>query len=260
MGRTPLHEAVANGRTALVAALIDAGAALDAADESGRTPLHEVPADSSRSVKLLVAAGASVSAADKEGRTPLHAAATAKRVFTRTKVRYPKGWTPAGLSTAAVKQLLKAGASAAVADNEGCTPLHAADSTGWAAVAELLVAASASAAAADQGGSAPLHKAAANGHTAAVSELFADGASAAAADNAGRTPLHAAASCRKWRSGALAVVSALIEAGASAAASNNACSTQWRLHCMRLPLLAGMKWWSCSLQLVPQQLLLIRQG
>ena len=83
--------------------LLAAGAAVSAADQEGRTPLHVAAAASDNAVLLLLAAGASVSAIDKDGRTPLHVAAAESR--------------------AAARYMLADDASAVATDNEGRTPL-----------------------------------------------------------------------------------------------------------------------------------------
>lgn len=75
-GRTPLHEAAAGGHEALVRLLIDQGAEISAADEDERTPLHFAAGEGQEAVaRLLMDLGANISDADKQGRTPLHLAA-----------------------------------------------------------------------------------------------------------------------------------------------------------------------------------------
>ena len=72
---TPLHVAVFDGRTEMVAWLIISGANVNAADVCGWTPLHtaasrgEMPA-----AKLLIGNGADINFKDRTGQTPLRLA------------------------------------------------------------------------------------------------------------------------------------------------------------------------------------------
>lgn len=76
-GWLPLHHAAANDRARVIAALIAAGAPLEAPAGSGWTPLHLACANgSARAVSALVAAGADVNAPARSGDTPLHLALT----------------------------------------------------------------------------------------------------------------------------------------------------------------------------------------
>lgn len=71
-GRTPLHIATFEGRTAEVRSLLEGGANVDAADAGGRTPLHFAAQEYRlEEAKLLCAAGATVDARDGFGNTPL---------------------------------------------------------------------------------------------------------------------------------------------------------------------------------------------
>lgn len=74
-GRTPLFQALVEGRTSLVRALLEFGAAPDARDHRGETPLH-VAARHHRvhEARWLIERGAPVDAADASGNTPLHRA------------------------------------------------------------------------------------------------------------------------------------------------------------------------------------------
>lgn len=120
-GRTPLHEAVHNGRrSGVVELLIARGANVNAATDGGVTPLHHA-ADSGRNdaATLLLARGANVNARDDWGRTPLHKAAL-------------QG------CEATVDLLLAAGADPTVKDNAGETPLDYARQRGHEALAERL--------------------------------------------------------------------------------------------------------------------------
>ena len=72
---TPLHVAVFDGRTEMVAWLIVSGANVNAADVCGWTPLHtaasrgEIPA-----AKLLIGKAADINFKDRTGQTPLRLA------------------------------------------------------------------------------------------------------------------------------------------------------------------------------------------
>jgi hypothetical protein len=70
-----LQLAVAQGDTAQTAVLLDQGAAIDAPDQAGRTPLMQaVSAGRVEIVRLLLARGADPNAADNAGHTPLQQA------------------------------------------------------------------------------------------------------------------------------------------------------------------------------------------
>lgn len=81
-GFTPLHEAVTEGHMAIAAALLRAGANVDARDIQGRTPLALAAHRPSVAVlvKLLLDRGADPRAKDHSGRTPLHEAAGSSAV------------------------------------------------------------------------------------------------------------------------------------------------------------------------------------
>jgi hypothetical protein len=68
-----LHLAVGGGHATIAALLLDKGAALDARDARGRTPLHAAAAASERAVsvcRLLLSKGADADAVDDDGKTP----------------------------------------------------------------------------------------------------------------------------------------------------------------------------------------------
>jgi len=76
IGWTPLHAAAEKGSTALVAALLAAGAVVNTADEDHRTPLHVAAQGGHNAVaEALLAARAKVDA-EARGTTPLYDAAT----------------------------------------------------------------------------------------------------------------------------------------------------------------------------------------
>jgi ankyrin repeat protein/mono/diheme cytochrome c family protein len=72
---TLLHHAAGFGRLDTMTWLIDAGAAVNATNRRGSTPLHWAIHDEAK-VRHLLARGASVNARQAEGRTPLYQAAT----------------------------------------------------------------------------------------------------------------------------------------------------------------------------------------
>lgn len=146
----------------VVAALLNAGASPDAADDDGRTPLHAalamLPADKQaarryrEAAALMIARGADVMARDAAGRTPLHLAARpnagplidrlvaagAKVNATDDRGRTPLWYAAGGhASTAAFEALLKHGADPA--PERGPAPVRrAAADAAWRKVYLLL--------------------------------------------------------------------------------------------------------------------------
>jgi ankyrin repeat protein len=113
-GKTPLMEAVDEpgeffdaSREAVAVALIDGGADVAAQDELGWTALHHAGRAGSRAVELLLGAGADVEVAAHDGTTPLHTAAAQANVEV-------------------ARALIAAGASPALRDGNGLTPLDVA--------------------------------------------------------------------------------------------------------------------------------------
>ena len=72
-GDTPLHTHAGEGRKEVVEILINAGANVNAKNDTGMSPLHN--AVTKEVVELLIAEGADVNAKNKHGGTPLHEAA-----------------------------------------------------------------------------------------------------------------------------------------------------------------------------------------
>jgi ankyrin repeat protein len=115
------HAAAQQGDVAAVAALLLAGARVDAANKQGETALHKAAREGHAPVvTALLQAGARVDAADKDGVTALHEAAA-------------NGHAPV------VAALLQAGARVDVADEDGDTALQMAFSRGHAQSARLLL-------------------------------------------------------------------------------------------------------------------------
>jgi len=124
-GRTLLHGAAAAGCLPALELLLDLGAAVDAADRSGRTPLFCVAnecraANASAVAEALLRRGAAVDARDRVNRcTPLHAAA--RRGF-----------------VAVAAALLDGGADLEARDVAGDTPLRRAVNCGQVEIATFL--------------------------------------------------------------------------------------------------------------------------
>lgn len=106
-GWTPLHHATSRGMVRAINELVARGAAIEAKDKNGDTPLH-FAATSNESclptLPALLAHGANVHVVDRSGRTPLHLAAHLG--------------TPEAMA-----ELVERGASIDARDNDGHTPL-----------------------------------------------------------------------------------------------------------------------------------------
>ena len=252
-GGTPLHIAASwNGNPAVLTALLDAGADLDARDKWDWMPLHWAAAwnDNPAVPAALLDAGADPNARNENGRTPLHIAAK---------------WNG---NSAVLAALLAAGADPTLKDNDRTTPLELAikerrPAEIIATLREVLVADAASApppsvdcagwnsddeklregfyrdltpevvqacleAGADLGvrtkkwSGTPLHWAAwSNDNPAVLAALLDAGAEPDARDENGNTPLQWAAS---WN-GNPAIIEALLTGGADLHARNNGGNT-----------------------------------
>ena len=74
-GKGALHYAAELGDAAIVQALIDKEAEIEAKDALGKTPLHAAAYGGDKeTIELLIAKGADTKAKDKDGQTPLHEA------------------------------------------------------------------------------------------------------------------------------------------------------------------------------------------
>jgi uncharacterized protein len=206
-GQTPLITAVRAGNGNLVAALIAAGAPIEASDKRGDTALHWAARSGSQPMfSVLLGAGADAGRPDAAGDTPMEMAARhcnagmlrAASLHTR-KPR--KGASSQGLAQVIAKSCPGASTlTGYIADDDlqrpdalGRTPLWYAAERGNAAMTAFLLAKGASSGAADAGGLTPLHAAAARGHDGVVAQLLASGAYPDTLDAGGNTPLMLAA-------------------------------------------------------------------
>eukprot|EP00775_Hariotina_reticulata_P007685 gene7685-biopygen9515 len=186
-GKTALHWACQDGHDATVSVLLAAGAAVNAVDNDGWTPLawsHARPS----TLQLMISAGGVVDAADKFGKTPLH-------------------WACQDGYVASVRLLLDSGSRAiSTADLEGLTPLHWASHTGREQVVQLLLqrlgqpAAAAAIDIPDCQHQTPLHWAAAFNHKGVV-KLLLDACREHSTMAAGAGPAAAAAAATDLGSG-----------------------------------------------------------
>ena len=121
-GATPLHWAAAYGRGPAVAALLSAGADVDARTYGGSRPLHRWASRNGAAPVLeeFLAAGANIHVRDGIGYSPLHTAAEAPNLLS-------------------VETLLAAGANVDAEDRYGAAPLLMAAFRGHVAVVEALL-------------------------------------------------------------------------------------------------------------------------
>jgi hypothetical protein len=168
---TALFGAAIEGHTAVVRELLEAGAAVDAADAGGWTPLLAASMSGHTStVQLLLDAGAAVDMREDAGLTPLHGAAF---------------WGEVEV----VKALLAAGADVDARDvPHERTSLFLAAGNGQCSCVEALQAAGADLRATGDRGHTPLHDAASTGQADSLQLLLAAGAAVDAAESTAALP------------------------------------------------------------------------
>jgi ankyrin repeat protein len=192
---TPLHRAASNGHVAIMVALIDAGADLEAIGEPAMAhPLHAAAlTNQAEAEALLIGRGASVDARDAGGRTPLMVAASFGNVD-------------------AAAALLAHGADPRAVDISWMdTPIHYAAYAGSVEIAELLLAYGADLnARSGNNGATAVHRAATGDKPAMIEYLAAQGADLNLRDTPGLTPYQLASK----GSGGVQVVELLRQLGA----------------------------------------------
>lgn len=203
LGQTALHDAAIFGHLEIAELLLAHGAAVDATDKGGRTPLYgavsgiDLQVGHRDIVELLLAKGANINHHDKYGNTPLFFAPTkelARLLLDRGadfNVIDLNGGTM--LASAAsrgwpdiAEWLLAKGAKVNAKDVDERTPLH---QVATREVADVLLAHGADVNAKDEQGSAPLHLAVGQGRLEVAESLLAHGAAVNAKDDKGHTPL-----------------------------------------------------------------------
>ena len=170
-GRTALHHAAYQGRTAIIGVLLAAKAELLKTDAEGATAAH-LAADGGQleALKALVEAGTAIETPGQFGQSLLHTAAALGRADCTA-------W------------LLERGADVGNRSKYQSTPLHQAACTKSVETVNLLLAAGADVAALDHEGRTPLHNAATNRDTGTLKALLAKGADAKVKDVNGMTAL-----------------------------------------------------------------------
>lgn len=204
-GSTSLMHAAYAGTTAMMNALIDAGADVNAKNRRRATALHWAVADAAK-VRMLLIGGADINAKTVEGRTPLHLAASQPagapivqllvEASADVDARALVGTTPlfaaAGASVEAARLLLDKGADPNAKSTTGATALMT-GANGHPDVVALLIARGADVTASTRRGETALAFAASRGDLASVKLMLEKGADVNASDFRGYTPLmHAA--------------------------------------------------------------------
>lgn len=170
---TPLHRAASTGQVAIMVALIDAGADLEATGEPEKAhPLHAAAlSDRPDAVALLIERGASVDAPDAAGRTPLMVACSFGRVRAAAAL-LANGANPRAINKAWMD-----------------SPIHYAAYAGSVELLKLLVAYGADINTKNgNNGATPAHYAAKAGHPDAVAYLASAGADLGLLDGTRNTP------------------------------------------------------------------------
>jgi cytohesin len=245
-GRTALWRPVEEGRAGVVQALLQAGAAVNKADDDGDPPLSF--AATAAIATMLIERGADVSTANKRGETALWSAVKDGRagvvevlLQAGADVHKADKECTAALSVAAsapiAAMLIERGADVNAANKRGESALWRAAKGCRADVVDALLQAGADVSKADKEGSAALSVAA----SATIATMLIErGADVHATNERGETALLLAVQDENYLAD---VVEALVQAGADV----NKADTSGRLP---LPLAADERHWSCVTLLV----------
>lgn len=224
-GSTPLHHAAAFSTPAVMKALLDAGADIEAANRFGQRPLHWAFADVDRTA-LLLERGADVNSLPNDHRTALYLTASQRKTDAVMKLLLAKGADPnratsngrtplmaaaAGGDTNLMKLLMDKGAKVNAVSGTGSVALmDAATSRNFEAL-RMLIDAGADVKARTKRNQTALASAAMYGSEDMVKLLLAKGAEVNVRDERGYSPLMYAAYSEVMPAG---VVKLLLDAGA----------------------------------------------
>lgn len=205
-GFAPIHAACeTKGRSDIVRALLEAGAEVDTRTRSGTTALHIAAREgNTESVRVLLDCGADPNARNRRAETPIlfaQGAAITRLLLARdADPDSIDQWRRSALIDALIRKddgklkvLLKEGASLALRDKMGRTPMHFVAAFADPETAELLHDRGAAIDVPDDKGAAPLLAAIGRRHDDVATWLIDRGAKVDRADEAGCAAVHVAA-------------------------------------------------------------------
>jgi uncharacterized protein len=203
-GLTPVHFAALFGGSALITLLHRAGADISCRDQRGRAPIHLAAfCGKPGNIKVLMEAGVDIGVADNDGKTPLHYLAGNPRFHSSLCVSKTVGQllTNNGRepvfslqgSSEAVTTLINAGADVSCSDNDGCTPIFDAATSGRTEIIHVFIDAGANVSLRDKNGGTPICYAAKSGHVEAIMALKGAGGSVSSRDDNAQTAIFYAA-------------------------------------------------------------------
>ena len=190
------HIAASVNTSVMAGVLLCSGAAVNAKNDAGETPLHIAASeDAPEMAELLLRAGAAVDAKDKDGETPLHVMAkwqlsTYRQL--RASYHYEKAKRVLWAAYETGKELLCTGAAVDAKNNAGETPLHVAARRDNSWEAKDLLSNGADVHARNDAGETPLHVAAEYDASSTAEVLLRQGAAVNVRDSFGYTPLYVA--------------------------------------------------------------------